>query len=30
MYCVFTTSMFSAVVDGVFDKVGNLHKAILY
>ena len=30
MYCAFATSMFAAVVDGVYDKVEDLHKAILY
>ena len=30
MYCEFATSMFAAVVDGVYDKVEDLHKAILY
>lgn len=30
MYCTFATSMFGDVVDGVYDKVEDLHKAILY
>ena len=29
MYCAFATSMFAAVVDGIYDKVEDLHKAIL-
>jgi hypothetical protein len=30
MYCAFVASMFAAVVDGIYDKVEDLHKAILY
>ena len=30
MYCTVTTSMVAAVLDGVYDKVEDLHKAILY
>jgi len=30
MYCAFATSMFTNVVDIVYDKVEDIHKAILY
>jgi len=30
MYYTFATSRFADVVDGVYDKVEDLHKAILY
>jgi len=30
MYCAFATSMFAAVADGVYDKVEDLHIAIVY
>jgi len=30
MYCAFATSMFAAVIVSVYDKVEDLHKAILY
>jgi hypothetical protein len=30
MYCDFATSMFSTFVNGVYDKVEDLNKAILY
>ena len=30
MYCAFATSMHAAEVGGVYDKVEDLHKAILY
>jgi len=30
MYCAFATSMFAAVVDSIYNKVEDLHKAFLY
>ena len=30
MYCAFATSMFAAIVDGVYDKEEDLHKTISY
>ena len=30
MYCVYAISMFGIAVDDVYDKVEDLHKAILY
>ncbi len=30
MYCSFATSMIAAVVFGVYDKVEDIHKTILY
>ena len=30
MYCAFATSMFAAVLDGIYVKVEDLHKAISY